>query len=133
MGFYLQFAGQSAQAVDYLELAKRLSPVDTVRNLAFLGMAYFMNGGYHESLAVWEKRMSKFPARPALPYIFLAATYAMLEKSDEAAATADKLIEIHPDFNLSQWHWLSTYKLEENRQRLYDAAKKAGIPEHPKS
>lgn len=133
MGFYLQFAGQSARAVEHLEFAKRLSPIDTVRNLAFLGMAYFMNGQYREALTAYDKRMKKFPARAALAYVFVAAMYAMLEKPKEAAATVNKLIEIHPDFNLSQWRWLDSYKLEENRQRLYDAAKKAGIPEHPKS
>jgi len=34
--------------------------------------------------------------------------------------------------NLSQWKFGKLWKSEENRARLFNAAKKAGIPEFPK-
>ncbi len=61
-----------------------------------------------------------------------AAVYALLERPEEAVAVVKNLLETHPDFNLSQWKYGKLWKLEENRTRLYDAAKKTGIPEFPK-
>jgi len=59
MGFYLQFAGETALAVKHLELAQDLSRIDTVRGLSFLAMAYFMNKDYSKSETVWNKRVEK--------------------------------------------------------------------------
>ena len=63
---------------------------------------------------------------------FLAAAYALLDKPEEAAEVIKKLLETHPNFNLSQWKFLNSYKSEEDRMWIYNAAKQAGIPEFPK-
>jgi adenylate cyclase len=133
MGFYLQFAGESALAVEHLLLAKRLSPVVTVRDLAFMGIAQFMNRNYAEVVRLEMERDRRF-SRSKNPnrLVRLAAAYTLLERPDEAAATAKVLMEAHPDFNLSQWKFGKLWKSEADRARLYEAAKKAGIPELPK-
>ena len=133
MGFYLQFAGESALAVEHLQLAKRLSPVESVRDMAFLALAQFMNGNYTETVRIHKEMSRKFP-RSINPVfsVVLAAAYTLLESPEEAAVVAKKLLETHPNFNLSQWKYLSSWKSEENRTRLYKAAKKAGVPEFPK-
>ena len=131
MGLYLQFAGQSALAVEHLEFAKRMSPVDTARNLGFLGMAYFMNRNYGDSEVVWSRSNKQFEGRSPLAFVFLAANYALLDRPSDAASAVAKLLALQPGFNLSEWRWIRAYKSPENRQRLYDAAKKAGIPEQP--
>ncbi len=133
MGFYLQFAGESALAVEHLLLANRLSPVVTVRDLAFLNAAQFMNRNYAESVRIYTEMSRKFP-RSAIPIqlVTWAAAYTLLERPEEAAAVVKKLLETHPKFNLSQFKYLNAWKSEENRTRLYNAAKQAGIPEFPK-
>ena len=102
MGFYLQFAGESALAVEHLLLAKRLSPVESVRDIAFLAFAQFMNRNYAESVRLNTERARKFPrsTNPNVGVVW-AAAYTLLERS------------------------------EENRTRLYNAAKKSGVPEFP--
>ncbi|MGI9317149.1 MAG: adenylate/guanylate cyclase domain-containing protein [bacterium] len=133
MGFYLQFAGDASLAVEHLQLAHRLSPVVTVRDLAFMQMAQFMNGNYVEVSRIFKERDSKFPGRLNLnSSVFRAANYVLLEQPEEAAATVKKMLEEKPDFNLSQWRYGKLWVSEENRTRLYSAAKKAGIPEFPK-
>ncbi len=127
MGFYLQFAGDAALAVEHLLVAKRLSPVESVRDLAFMTNAQFMNRNYTEVVRIAEEAKAKFVARAVL-----AAAYTLLEKPEQAAEVAEKYLETNPDFNLSQWKFLKLWILEENRTRLYNAAKKAGIPEFPK-
>ena len=61
-----------------------------------------------------------------------AAAYELLERPEEAATVVRSLLEMQPDFNLSQWKFGKLWRLEENRTRLYDAVTKAGIPELPK-
>ena len=132
MGFYLQFAGEAGLAVEHLLLARRLSPVVSVRDLAFMRSAQFMNGNYAEVVRIqmeWDRR---FPGRRNRnSKVMLAATYTLLERPGEAATWVNELLETDPNFNLSQWKFGKLWKSEENRARLYNAAKKAGIPEFP--
>ena len=128
MGFYLQFAGDAARAVEHLQVAKRLSPVESVRDRAFMAIAQFMNRNYTEVVrSSWTSTLNG--------KVVLAAAYTLLEKPEEAAEMVKKLLDTNPEFNLSQLKLtlLRYYQSEENRTRLYNAAKKAGIPEFPKS
>jgi len=131
-GFYLQFAGDADLAVKHLLLANRLSPVVTARDLAFLAYAQFMNRNYTEAARLFAEFNQKFP-RGKTPNnaTALAATYILLGRPVEAAELVKWLDENHPGFNLSQWKYLNSWKLEENRTRLYNAAKQAGIRELP--
>jgi adenylate cyclase len=132
MGFYLQFAGEAALAVEHLLLANRLSPVVSVRDMAFLSMAHFMNRNYAEVVQITLERERKFPGlrNPQLS-VFLAATYTLLERPEEAASVVKEFLDAYPNFNLSQWKYGKLWKSEEDRTRLYNAAKLAGIPEFP--
>jgi tetratricopeptide (TPR) repeat protein len=128
MGFYLQFAGNAARAVEHLQVSKRLSPVESVRDRAFMALAQFMNRNYAEVVRMsWTSTLNGM--------VVLAAAHTLLEKPEEATGWVKKLLDTNPDFNLSQLKLtlLRYYQLEENRTRLYNAAKKAGIPEFPKS
>lgn len=127
-GLYLQFAGESAEAVEHLELAKRMNPVDTDRNLAFLGMAYFMNKDYSKAEAFWTRRMEKFPTGSPMGLVFLAASQSLSGSASAAAETAKRLHQAYPDFSLEDWGWTRTYLVKENRERLLQGARMAGIP-----
>lgn len=130
MGFYLQFAGDAALAIEHLLLANRISPVVTARDLGFLIYAQFMNRNYAEVLRLISERERKFPGRRRPNrFVLLAATYTLLERPKEAAAIVKELLDTHPNFNLSQWKYGNLWKSEENRTRYYNAAKQAGIPE----
>ncbi|MDC1288109.1 hypothetical protein N8198_09505, partial [Gammaproteobacteria bacterium] len=125
MGFYLQFAGDAARAIEHLNVAKRLSPVESVRDRAFMRLAQFMNRNYTEAV----RKSSRAPINGG---VVLAAAYALLDEPEKAAEAVKKILDAKPDFNLSQWKFGRLWKSEENRTRLYNAAKKAGIPEFPK-
>jgi tetratricopeptide (TPR) repeat protein len=127
-GLYLQFAGEPAEAIEHLELAKRMTPVDTDRNLSFLGMAYFMNKDYAKAEAAWTRRLEKFPAGTPMALVFLGASQELNGNESAAAKTAARLQAEYPDFRLDKWGWRQTYQSAENRERLYLGAKKAGIP-----
>ena len=101
--------------------------------IAVLGFAYFMNGDYEKSEAVFRKRLEKFPVNNELNYVFFAANLATLGRTEDAARQAEMVLKLNPEFNLSGWRWINTYKSPEDRQRLYEAAKRAGIPEYPRA
>lgn len=130
MGFYLFRAGKSALAVKYSEIADNLSRVPTYRGLAFLGIAYFMDGNYAKSEETWKRVITSIGLvkHPAL-HVYLAASQFALNKADEAAATAARYSRIRPGFRMSKWPSLKSYKSEEFQQRLIRLAVKAGIPE----
>ena len=129
LAFYLQFIGEGALAVEHAERAKRMSPVDTVRKLAFLGRAYFVAGEYEKAIEVWEKRFRNFPISSPNGFMYLAACYHLLGDTAKADDAAARLREAFPDFRLSEWGYIKLYKPEEDRARLYDAAIAAGVPE----
>jgi len=130
MGFYLNFAGQSASAVEFLETANDLSRIDTIRGLDFLGMAYFTEGEYARCEETWIRRFESLgiPDYP-IGHVFLAAAQASQGKKDITAATVERFKRLFPDFRMSEWLWINNYKKPEDRKRLYDAAIMAGIPE----
>ena len=129
MGYYLQFAGEAALAVEHLLLARRLSPVESVRDMAFLAFAQFMNHNYAEAIRIVEERARKFPgSMNSNSRVLLAATYMLAGKPDKAAAVVKDLLAADPGFNLSQWRFGRLWKSEEDRARLFEAAKSAGIP-----
>jgi TolB-like protein/class 3 adenylate cyclase len=127
MGLYLQFAGQSGAAVEHLELARRMNPVDTIRNLVFLGMAYFMNERYSDSIEVWTSRLENFPNGSEITFVFLAASHALKGNVNEAEKIADELNNKFPNFKLDTWMWSRTYQFRQDRERLLKGARLAGI------
>jgi adenylate cyclase len=129
MGFYLNFAGQSADAVRFLENAANISRVDTIRGLGFLAMAYFTNGDYAKCEKTWIRRFERFGHQGVIGHVFLAAAQALQGETEKAAATADRLRMMKPGFRMSKWTWIKNYKLAVDRNRLFDAAVMAGIPE----
>jgi len=127
-GLYLQFAGESAEAIKHLEIAKRMNLVDTDRNLSFLGMAYFMNEDYASAEAIWTRRLEKFPAGTPMALVFLAASHALTGNSSEASKAAERLREAYPNFSLDTWGWTQSYQIKEDQERLHRGARMAGIP-----
>ena len=92
-----------------------------------MASAQFMNRNYTETVRISQ-------GSTPTGKVVLAAAYTLLENPEKAAEVVKKLLDTNPNFNLSQWKLgrLRYWKSEENRTRLYNAAKKAGIPEFPK-
>lgn len=129
-GFYLQFAGRHEEAIEHLLHAHRLSPVPTVRDLAFLSIARFMNGECDDHVRLTQVLHQKFPKfRSEASMTFLAASLTLLDRHQEASDAVRWLRENHPDFNLSEWRFINSWKRAEDRASLYNAAKQAGVPE----
>ena len=58
-----------------------------------------------------------------------AAAYSELGGSDETATVVDKLFDTYPDFHLRSFWLLRLFVRPEDRNRLTEIFKRAGLPE----
>ena len=62
-------------------------------------------------------------------HLFLAITYALLGREEEARASTAKTMELIPHMSVTVVSKTWRYKCEDNLQLVLDAMRKAGFPE----
>jgi hypothetical protein len=62
-------------------------------------------------------------------YSYLACTYAELDRLDDARDTIKTALEIAPQFSVKKAARRYVYRIEEDRNRILDGLRKAGLPE----
>jgi adenylate cyclase len=127
-GFTYQLAGQPEEAIRSFERAIRLSPFDPLLSSRFTGMgiAFIGLGRFDEAVAAAKNALETQTYGAA--YLCLAAALAHLGRDAEAEArkTVTQLLEIEPDFRISEWvarngQWQA--------QMFIDGLRKAGLSE----
>jgi adenylate cyclase len=124
-GWTYQIAGQPEEAIRSFERAIRLSPFDPFLfvRLAGLSAALIDLGRFDEAVAVAKKAVL-MNQRHAMAYRCLAVALAHLGREAEARETVARLLELEPNFRISEWtvgRWQS--------QASIDGHRKAGFPE----
>jgi adenylate cyclase len=130
LGYYLNWVGRGEEAVSAVKKSRELNPMYiSGRNsvyLDFMGQACFTAGLYEESISNIKKAKeiygSSFGRDP-----FLIASCSMLGRMEEAKEAAQQWLKATPTFSLSSWQVGRLYKRAEDRERLYDALRKAGL------
>ena len=89
-----------------------------------LGFSYFHLGRYEDALEVLE-RMTALDAARRL----LAATYAHLDRLEEARSEAEEFMKIVPNFSIKEWARTEPYTDPKELQRYVNGLRKAGLPE----
>ena len=133
LGKALTMAGRPDEALGHLEQAARRNPRG--HYLAQLGLARFVMGDYEKASALFERQLESNPwhVGVAAP---LAAAYAHLGREDEARAALKRLVEgvqkargpeAEPRISavVSQF----AFSRPEDRERLAEGLRKAGLPE----
>ena len=123
-GEVLVYWGRVDEALERFRRAIRLNPKwpDTIYWMQ--GMAYFHLGDYEEALRTLQ-RMSE----PQHGRRMLAATYAQLDRLEEARAEANEYLKIAPNFSIAVWAKSEPYTDQNELQRYVDGLRKAGFPE----
>jgi TolB-like protein/class 3 adenylate cyclase len=132
MGFYLTFSGRASPGIENILRSMRLDPRLTIRQVFFLGMAYFMNGDHSKAISILEKMYVVKPIATRasiLPMAFLAASYATAAQAEKAARTGRQILKIDPEFKVSNWRFIHLFKSREDQNRILNALRKAGLPE----
>ena len=126
-GFTFELAGQPEEAIRSFERAIRLSPFDPWLFLRFTGMgiAFIGLGRFDEAVAAAKNALQTNQTYgPA--YRCLAAALAHLGRDAEARKTVAQLLEIEPDFRISEYLARSG---QWQAQMFIDGLRKAGLPE----
>jgi adenylate cyclase len=126
-GWTYQRAGQPEEAIRSFERAIRLSPFDPWLFIRFTGMgiAFIGLGRFDEAVAAAKNALQKKPTF-ATAYRCLAAALAHLGRDAEARKTVAQLLEIEPDFRISEYLARSG---QWQAQIFIDGLRKAGLPE----
>lgn len=127
LGAALATSGDGDAAVDR---AVRLSPPDLLRDEfdLFYAFAHFQRGDYARAADFAALAASLRPGH-AYPYRMLAASSALAGDLQRAAAALADILSLTPGFNLAQAATQNVYQRDEDRARLIDGLRKAGLPE----
>ena len=130
----MQGVGKFDNAISLLKQAMRLDPYYPNWYLGRLGMCYQMVGRYKESAAAFEETIKRYQKEgSAAPwdriYLYLAATYALMGRLEEARNLVSKALEFNPKMTVDLWRKRHEYKDPEHTERILDAMRAVGLPE----
>jgi adenylate cyclase len=126
-GLALMYAGRPAEALEAIATAMRLDPLYPAILLHFQAQANFSLGSYEAAAQLLVQRIARTPGTDA-SRMLLASCYGHLGRFDEARATWRELLEVNPDFSLTQRAQVLPYKNPADFQRITDGLAKAGLP-----
>ena len=119
-------AGLPEEAIRSFERAIRMSPVDPLLHMTFLGIGHALMGlrRFDEAIVVLKKALRQTPSNSGT-YRCLASAFAHLGRDAEAHAAAARVLEIDPAFTISA-HIARVHK---NSKLFIEGLRKAGLPE----
>jgi len=103
-GWTYRVAGQSEEAIRSFERAIRLSPFDALLflRLTEMSVAFINLGRFDDAVAAAKKALNQNQTFAA-SYRCLASALAHLGREAEARQAAASLLELEPDFRISDW------------------------------
>jgi adenylate cyclase len=134
MGNVLLFMGKPQDAVNCINRAMRLDPQNPSFYLSRLGAAKFCMRKLEEAADLLERALRLNPEVPALPTGFLASTYGLLGREQEARAALDihkKGFMIGPPSSLASIMSNYAFKDPAVANRFAEGIIKAGMPGRP--
>lgn len=128
VAYALIYIGKPKDAVDYIERAMRIDPEYPAYYLFVLGLAHFGMEQLEKAASLFEKALERNPEN-YIALIPLAATYAHLNRKNEAKDLIKKLNEFMPIVTLALIEEcpLWQYKNYIDRDRLMSGLDEAGM------
>ena len=126
-GMACQFMGQAEEALRSFERGIRLSPLDPMLygTFAVMGFAFISLRRFDEAVAAAKKSLRKNQTFTTA-YRCLAAALAHLGRDAEASEAVLRILELEPDFRVSEW---AARARQWRAGLLVDGLRKAGLPE----
>lgn len=128
-GALKNFLGEGDAAIEHLERAWRLSPVDPFKCafVAGIGMAHMRCGRYDDALP-WARRAIQESPNYVLALRVLVLTLGFLGQMTEAKLVAQHMLELAPGFTVSRYLSLIPHKDPEFRKQTGKILRAAGVP-----
>ena len=113
--------------MDYYLKAMRLNPYYPAWYVWSLGTAYYYTRQYENALIPLKEALNRNP-KLKRARLYLAATYAQLDRIEEAGRQVEELLAYHPDASIKQeLQWKSAG--DEKREDWLEVLRRAGLPE----
>jgi adenylate cyclase len=128
LGNTLNNAGRVDEAIAHIKQAIRLNPFPPFYYYQHLGLCYRQKGQYEDALMEFKKALQRAPDAPG-NHTVIAITYALLDREEEARASAAKALELNPNISVSWISKISKIKDQGHLKLILDAMRKAGFPE----
>ena len=134
-GILYAHLGSTEKAVDYLQRAERVNPVEGsyIRSWA-MAFAYFVEGSYQLALPLLSDSLRENPTYLAALRL-RAAICGLVGEQEDARSTVQRLLRLAPDWTVSRTRKFLNFVLgsSPNKQDLLDRFSKglrlAGLPE----
>jgi TolB-like protein/class 3 adenylate cyclase/Tfp pilus assembly protein PilF len=129
-GFVRAFVGDWRTAIEHFTRAIRLSPLDQGMSYTLdgLALAHMMAGDYEEALKFAMRSLREMP-RNASAHRHVAASLALLGRSEEARAAMPALLAVTPSLTISSMRKGSPFRDAAFLERYMWGLKEAGLPE----
>jgi tetratricopeptide (TPR) repeat protein len=127
-GNTLNSAGRVDEGIAHIKQAIRLNPFPAYYYYSNLGLCYLQKGQYEDALKEFKKALQRAPEAPHI-HSALATTYILLDREEEARASAAKSMELAPYVSVSMMSKTLSIKNQAYKELILDAMRKAGFPE----
>jgi len=122
----LTYLDQADEAVEFARYALRLTPVHPPMYPAVLASAYYGCNQFEEATEAAKDSIELDSVDPS-PYLYLAASYAAMDRIDEAQHTAKMVLEKEADFTLEEFAKTQPYKNTKTLDLLVSRLNSAGF------
>lgn len=124
LGWALLWSGQIDESISVLEISLLLDDF-SVRNAWYhLGIGYYLKGEYQKASDILEKGLLKRPGFVGY-HIILAATYAQLNRPQDAQDSVAKVLRYDPFFEVQ--YFGTAFQNQNHRLLIADGLRKAGL------
>lgn len=128
IGSAYSFVDRSVDAIRINKHAIRLNPTSSYIYLSNLGRDYYFLNRHDE--AIESLQDATFRNENYLnAHLYLAATYASLQRLDDASWEVEKILILEPEFSLKYWAETQPYKSKARRDYIVADLRKAGLPD----
>ena len=128
-GMVLRCAERYDEAIPVLKKAIRLNPVTPINYLNNLAWSYTFSEQYEKAIPLWNRTIERNPDY-LFAYMGLTCAYQLSGNEVKARKAAAEVLRIKPTFSMALIEKRILTKNEEIKERLLEAYRKAGIPEH---
>jgi adenylate cyclase len=123
-GSILVYTGHPEEAIESFDIAKRLNPNLGSGGLEPVGWAYYLERRYEEAITVFNAGLRTSPD-DYFVYAGLAASYAQLDRKDEASHAADDLRRVWPFFETGRF--VEQFEGDANRALIREGLHTSGL------
>ena len=121
--------GEGDAAIDTIKKAIRLNPKHHKYVVAYLALAYLTAGRYQDVIKTIEPHYEWFARRGWPIMSFFAAAHAATDQDEKARNVMKAYLAKKRGLTLSRFSYVRLYKRPEDRLRVTDLLRKAGMPE----